>query len=160
MAEANGWNVLKSGVQTAIAPNLLVIREKGQNKQWENALSANDVTQGAPCPQSTNPSLPLPQDPPSAQVTQSNGMGLTAPQGQNCTVEEFLSGSCLKDFGAQKIGVIKVVKDLGGLGLKEAKDLVEKAPTAIKEGLSKEEADKFKASLEEAGATVELKGNV
>lgn len=66
----------------------------------------------------------------------------------------------LKDFGAQKIGVIKVVKDLGGLGLKEAKDLVEKAPTAIKEGLSKEEADKFKASLEEAGATVELKGNV
>lgn len=101
VAEANGWNVLKSGVQTAIAPNLLVIREKGQNKQWENALSANDVTQGAPCPQSTNPSLPLPQDPPSAQVTQSNGMGLTAPQGQNCTVEEFLSGSCLKDFGAQ-----------------------------------------------------------
>ena len=66
----------------------------------------------------------------------------------------------LKDFGAQKIGVIKVVKDLGGLGLKEAKDLVEKAPTAIKEGLTKEEADKFKASLEEAGATVELKGNV
>ena len=66
----------------------------------------------------------------------------------------------LKDFGAQKIGEIKVVKDLGGLGLKEAKDLVEKAPTAIKEGLTKEEADKFKASLEEAGATVELKGNV
>lgn len=66
----------------------------------------------------------------------------------------------LKDFGAQKIGVIKVVKDLGGFGLKEAKDLVEKAPTAIKEGLTKEEADKFKASLEEAGATVELKGNV
>ncbi len=65
----------------------------------------------------------------------------------------------LKDFGAQKIGVIKVVKDQAGLGLKEAKDLVDKAPATIKEGLSKEEADKFKASLEEAGATVELKPN-
>ncbi|MBW7865287.1 MAG: 50S ribosomal protein L7/L12 [Candidatus Hydrogenedens sp.] len=65
----------------------------------------------------------------------------------------------LKDFGAQKIGVIKVVKDQAGLGLKEAKDLVDKAPATVKEGLSKEEADKFKASLEEAGATVELKPN-
>ncbi len=64
----------------------------------------------------------------------------------------------LKDFGAQKIGVIKVVKDLGGLGLKEAKDLVDKAPCTVKEGLSKDEANKFKAALEEAGATVELKG--
>ena len=101
VAAANGWNLLKSGVQTEIAPNLMVIREKGQNKQWANALSANDVTQGAPCPQSVNPSLPLPQDPPSAQVTQTNGMGLSAPQGQNCTIEEFLSGTCLKDFGTQ-----------------------------------------------------------
>ena len=65
----------------------------------------------------------------------------------------------LKDFGAQKIGVIKVVKDQAGLGLKEAKDLVDKAPATVKEGLSKEEADKFKASLEEAGAMVELKPN-
>ena len=101
VVKANGWNLLKSGVQTAIAPNLLVIREKGQNKQWENALSANDVTQGAPCPQTTNASLPLPQDPPSAQVTQFNGMGLTAPQGQNCTVDEFLSGACLEAFKKQ-----------------------------------------------------------
>lgn len=98
---ANGWNLLKSGVQTAVAPNLLVIREKGQNKNWKHALSANDVTQGAPCPQSTDPSLPLPQDPPSAQVTQFNGMGLTAPQGQNCTIEEFLSGACLEAFKDQ-----------------------------------------------------------
>jgi len=99
VAAANHWNVLKSGVQTALAPNNLVIREKGQNKQWKNALSANDVTQGAPCPQSANPSLPLPQDPPSAAVTQFNGMGLTAPQGQNCPIEEFLSGACLAAFG-------------------------------------------------------------
>jgi hypothetical protein len=101
VVKANGWNLLKSGVQTAVAPNLLVIREKGQNQQWKNALSANDVTQGAPCPQTTNPSLPLPQDPPTAQVTQSNGMGLSAPQGQNCSVDEFLSGACLESFKKQ-----------------------------------------------------------
>ena len=101
VAKANGWNILKSGVQTSLAPNNLVIREKGQNKQWKNALSANDVTQGAPCPQSANPSLPLPQDPPSAAVTQFNGMGLTAPQGQNCTIDDFLSGACLTALGTR-----------------------------------------------------------
>jgi hypothetical protein len=101
VVQANGWNLLKSGVQTALAPNLLVVREKGQNQQWENALSANAVTQGAPCPQSSDASLPLPQNPPSAQVTQFNGMGLTAPQGQNCTVDEFLSGACLEAFKKQ-----------------------------------------------------------
>lgn len=101
VVKANGWNLLKSGVQTEIAPNLLVIREKGQNKNWKHALSANDVTQGAPCPQTTDPSLPLPQDPPSAQVTQFNGMGLSAPQGQNCSVDEFLSGACLESFKRQ-----------------------------------------------------------
>ena len=101
VAKANGWNLLKSGIQSAVAPNLMVIREKGQNKTWANALSANQATQGAPCPQSATPTLPLPQDPPSAQVTQFNGMGLSAPQGQNCTVEEFLSGTCLADFGKQ-----------------------------------------------------------
>jgi hypothetical protein len=102
VVKANGWNLLRSGVQTAAAPNLLVIREKGQNKQWKNALSANDVTQGAPCPQSTNPTLPLPQDPPSAQVSQTNGMGLTAPDGQNCSIARFLSGACLADFQARQ----------------------------------------------------------
>ena len=66
-----------------------------------NALSTNSVTPGAPCPQTTNPSLPLPQDPPSAQVTQFNGMGLSAPQGQNCSVADFLSGACLQKFGKQ-----------------------------------------------------------
>jgi len=62
----------------------------------------------------------------------------------------------LKDHGSQKIGVIKVVKDIAGLGLKEAKDMVDGLPKAIKEGVSKEDAEKFKAQLEEAGATVEL----
>jgi hypothetical protein len=103
VAKANGWNILKSGVQTAVAPNNLVIREKGQNAEWKDALSANDVTQGAPCPQSANTSLPLPQDPPSAAVTQFNGMGLTAPQGQNCSVKEFLSGACLTAFGKRLV---------------------------------------------------------
>ena len=64
----------------------------------------------------------------------------------------------LKDFGSQKIGVIKIVKDKTGLGLKEAKDLVDKAPSTIKEKVSKEEADALRAELEEAGATIEVKG--
>ena len=64
----------------------------------------------------------------------------------------------LKDFGSQKIGVIKVVKDKTGLGLKEAKDLVDKAPSTIKEKATKDEAEKLRAALEEAGATVEIKG--
>lgn len=63
----------------------------------------------------------------------------------------------LTDIGAQKIQVIKAVRELTQLGLKEAKDMVEAAPKAIKEGVNKEEADAAKARLEEAGATVELK---
>ena len=63
----------------------------------------------------------------------------------------------LKDGGAQKLGVVKVVKELTGLGLKEAKDLVDSAPKAIKEGVSKDEAEAIKTKLEEAGAAVELK---
>ncbi len=63
----------------------------------------------------------------------------------------------LKDAGAAKLKVVKVVKDAAGLGLKEAKDLVDGAPSTVKEGLPKEEAEKLKAELEEAGATVELK---
>ena len=63
----------------------------------------------------------------------------------------------LKDFGDKKIQVIKAVRALTNLGLKEAKDLVEGAPKAIKEGVSKEDADQAKAQLEEAGATVEVK---
>jgi large subunit ribosomal protein L7/L12 len=63
----------------------------------------------------------------------------------------------LKSAGAQKINVIKVVRAATGLGLKEAKDLVDGAPKAVKEGLNKEEAEKLKKELEEAGGQVELK---
>lgn len=63
----------------------------------------------------------------------------------------------LKDAGASKIGVIKVVKEALGLGLKEAKDLVDGAPADLKTGVKKEEAEAIKKQLEEAGATVELK---
>jgi len=62
----------------------------------------------------------------------------------------------LKEAGGQKISVIKIVKEVTGLGLKEAKDIVDSAPKAIKEGLKKEEAEELKKKLEEAGATVEL----
>ncbi len=63
----------------------------------------------------------------------------------------------LKESGAQKINVIKVVRAATGLGLKEAKDLVDGAPKVVKEGLNKADADKLKKELEEAGAKVELK---
>lgn len=62
----------------------------------------------------------------------------------------------LKSAGASKINVIKEVRAITGLGLKEAKDLVEAAPKALKDGVSKDDAEKFKKQLEEAGATVEL----
>ena len=63
----------------------------------------------------------------------------------------------LTSFGAQKVPVIKVVREISGLGLKEAKDLVESAPANVKEGISKGEAEEIKTKLEEAGATVEVK---
>ena len=63
----------------------------------------------------------------------------------------------LKDAGAKKIQVIKVVRELTGLGLKEAKDLVDGAPQTVKAGISKDEAAQVKAKLEEQGATVEVK---
>jgi len=63
----------------------------------------------------------------------------------------------LKEAGAQKINVIKVVRAATGLGLKEAKDLVDGAPKPVKEGVSKDDAEKLKKELEEAGAKVELK---
>lgn len=63
----------------------------------------------------------------------------------------------LSDAGAQKIAVIKVIKEVLGLGLKEAKDLVDAAPSMVKEGLKKEDAEALKAKLEEAGAKVTLK---
>ena len=63
----------------------------------------------------------------------------------------------LKSFGANKINVIKVVREITGLGLKEAKELVDGAPKPVKENVSKDEADSIKAKLEEAGAKVEIK---
>ena len=63
----------------------------------------------------------------------------------------------LASFGDKKVGVIKAVRSITGLGLKEAKDMVESAPTTVKEGASKDEAEELKKQLEEAGATVELK---
>jgi large subunit ribosomal protein L7/L12 len=63
----------------------------------------------------------------------------------------------LTSFGASKVPVIKAVREITGLGLKEAKDLVESAPAAVKEGVEQAEADELKAKLEEVGATVEIK---
>ena len=63
----------------------------------------------------------------------------------------------LTGFGDKKLGVIKVIREITGLGLKEAKDMVEGCPKAVKEGISKEDAEKIKAQLTEAGATVEIK---
>ncbi len=63
----------------------------------------------------------------------------------------------LASFGAKKLDVIKAVREITGLGLKDAKDLVEGAPKTVKEGVSKDEAEKIKAALTEAGATVEIK---
>ena len=63
----------------------------------------------------------------------------------------------LKDFGAKKINVIKAVREVTSLGLKEAKEVVESAPKAIKEGVTKEEAEEMKKKFEEVGATIEIK---
>jgi len=63
----------------------------------------------------------------------------------------------LKEAGGSKLGVVKLVKDLTGLGLKEAKELVDGAPKPVKEGVAKDEAEALKKQLEEAGATVEIK---
>ena len=79
--------------------------------------------------------------------------GAAAPAAEEKTEFDVI----LKSAGASKLGVIKVVRELTGLGLKDAKDLVEAAPKALKEGVSKEEADKIKADLEAAGAEVEVK---
>ena len=81
------------------------------------------------------------------------GAGAAAPAAEEQT--EF--SVILKVAGAQKINVIKVVRAATGLGLKEAKDLVDGAPKAVKEAVSKDEAEKLKKELEEAGAQVELK---
>jgi large subunit ribosomal protein L7/L12 len=84
--------------------------------------------------------------------------GGAAGAGDGAAAEEKTSFDVvLTEAGGQKIQVIKVVRAVTGLGLKEAKDLVDSAPKPVKEGAAQEEADQIKAQLEEAGATVELK---
>jgi large subunit ribosomal protein L7/L12 len=84
--------------------------------------------------------------------------GGAAAAGDGAAAEEKTSFDVvLTAAGGQKIQVIKVVRALTGLGLKEAKDLVDGAPNAVKEGVNQEEADSIKSQLEEAGASVELK---
>ena len=91
-------------------------------------------------------------EPAAAAVVMSAGGG-----GGAAAVEEKTAFNViLKSAGASKLGVVKIVKDLTGLGLKEAKDLVDGAPKPIKEGVSKDEADEIAAKLTEAGAEVEI----
>jgi large subunit ribosomal protein L7/L12 len=78
-------------------------------------------------------------------------------EGAAAAVEQTEFSVVLEGFGDKKIGVIKVVRQATGLGLKEAKDLVEGVPSKVKEGLSKADAEKLKAELVEAGATVSIK---
>ena len=86
------------------------------------------------------------------------GGGMAAGGGAAPAAEEKTEFTVLlKEAGAQKINVIKVVRAATGLGLKEAKDLVDGAPKPVKEGISKDDAEKLKKELEEAGAKVELK---
>ena len=80
-----------------------------------------------------------------------------AGEGGDAAAEKTEFDVSLADMGSNKVAVIKAVRAITGLGLKEAKDKVESAPCVLKEGASKEEADDFKKQLEEAGATVELK---
>ncbi|MGN6798551.1 MAG: 50S ribosomal protein L7/L12 [Gaiellaceae bacterium] len=83
--------------------------------------------------------------------------GAPAADGGAAAEEKTSFDVVLSSAGAQKIQVIKVVRAVTGLGLKEAKDLVDSAPKPVKEGVNQEEADQIKAQLEEAGASVELK---
>ncbi len=90
-------------------------------------------------------------------VKASAGVAVAAAPGAAAAVEEKTEYTVvLKDAGANKINVIKEVRTLTGLGLKEAKDLVEGAPKTVKESVAKEDAEKMKKSLEAAGAKVEL----
>lgn len=84
-------------------------------------------------------------------------MAGAAAEGGAAAAEQTEFEVVLDSAGAQKIKVIKVVREITGLGLKEAKEIVDGAPKSLKDGLSKEEADEMKAKLEEAGAGVEVK---
>tara|TARA_R110002072_G_scaffold2867_5_gene22349 strand:+ start:4499 stop:4873 length:375 start_codon:yes stop_codon:yes gene_type:complete len=92
-------------------------------------------------------------EPAAAAVAVAAGGGAAAEAAEEKTEFDVV----LKAAGASKLAVVKLVKELTGLGLKEAKEMVDGAPNTIKEAVSKDEADSLKASLEEAGAEVELK---
>jgi large subunit ribosomal protein L7/L12 len=92
-------------------------------------------------------------EPAAAAVAVAAGPAVAAPEEEEKTSFDVV----LKAPGASKLAVVKLVKELTGLGLKEAKDLVDSAPSNVKEGVTKAEADGLKKSLEEAGAEVELK---
>ena len=83
--------------------------------------------------------------------------GAAAPAAAAAVEEKTEFDVILTGFGDKKLGVIKVIREITGLGLKEAKDMVEGCPKNVKEGISKEDAEKIKAQLVEAGATVEIK---
>lgn len=91
-------------------------------------------------------------------VTAATAVAAAAPAAAAAVVEEKTEFNVvMTSFGANKVGVIKVIRTLTGLGLKEAKDLVEGVPSNVKEGISKAEAADIKKQLEEAGAAVEIK---
>jgi large subunit ribosomal protein L7/L12 len=84
-------------------------------------------------------------------------VAVAAPAAAAAVEEQTEFNVVMTSFGANKVGVIKVIRTLTGLGLKEAKDLVEGSPSTVKEGVSKDEAASIKKELEEAGASVEVK---
>ena len=84
-------------------------------------------------------------------------VGVAAPAAAAAAEEKTEFDVVLASFGAKKLDVIKVVREITGLGLKDAKDLVDGAPKTLKEGATKDEAEALKKQLEEAGATVEIK---
>ena len=94
---------------------------------------------------------------PAATAVAVAGGGAAAAGGETATEEKSELDVVLTAAGGSKLAVVKLVKELTGLGLKEAKDLVDNVPSNIKEGVSKDEAEGLKKSLEEAGAEVELK---
>ena len=96
-------------------------------------------------------------EPAAAAVAVAAGGGAAGGEGGEAAEEQSEFDVVLKAPGGSKLAVVKLVKELTGLGLKDAKDIVDSAPKAVKEGVSKDEAEGIKKSLEEAGAEVELK---
>lgn len=96
-------------------------------------------------------------EPAAAGAVMVAGPAAGAGDGAEAVAEKTSFDVILKAAGPNKLAIVKLVKDLTGLGLKEAKDVVDAAPKAVKEGVSKDEAEGLKKSLEEAGAVVDLK---